>query len=125
MSAVSFSHYYFVKFPKEPDFSDELSDILNYIETSTGDPKSVYFQVRSATYMYYLISSLESPYDYDMSRENAEDTYWKFVFHFPDEIDPDNYIYIVKNTDEDFINRLNEYSFECYESGMYRVYYNK
>ncbi len=127
--AASFCFYYFLRYPKEvyPQifFSGEYSGILDYIETSTGEPKSVYVSSGEQSYIYYLISAQVSPYEYDMSREDATVTYWKFVFRFPDEIDPDNCIYVVRETDEEYISVLEEYPFECYSSGMYRLYYRE
>lgn len=127
--AVSFIHYYFLRYPSEvyPQsyFADEYSDILNYIETDTGEPKSVYVTSGGLPYIYYLVSAQISPYEYDMSRENATETYWKFLFYFPDDISPENCIYLVRETDESYISILEEYPFECYSDGMYRLYYTK
>ena len=127
--AISFVTYYFLRYPSElyPQayFADEYRDILDYIETDTGEPKSVYVTSEVQPYIYYLVSAQISPYEYDMSRENATETYWKFLFYFPDSISPENCIYIVRETDENYISVLEEYPFECYSSGMYRLYYIK
>lgn len=127
--AISFLSYYFLRYPTEeyPQylFADEFSDMLDYIETDTGEPKSVYISdsVQEA-YIYYCVSTQVDPYDYDMSRWNATETYWKFLFYFPDTIHEDC-MYLVRETEEEHIHILEEYPFECYSSGMYRLYYMK
>lgn len=121
---VSFTDTYFNKYPIEeyPQmlFADTYEDILEFIESETGEPKSVYVD---ASYIYYLLSARVNPYEITWDELRVK-THWKYLFGLPDEI-YENCIYIVRETDEDFIARLKEHPFEVYHSGMYNCYYIK
>ena len=119
---ISFFHYYFFKYPldvyPQDFFADTCKDILDFIETDTGKPKVVYMD---ASYIYYLLSAEEDPYEANLLETNP-DTYWKYVFHLPEKID-ENAIYIVRETNTEYLEKLQQMSFDVYQSGMYKCYY--
>lgn len=119
---VSYAQYYFCKYPQDiyPQdfFADTCKEITDFIEIGTGEPKVVYMD---ASYIYYLLGAEEDPYEANLT-ETKPETYWKYVFHLPEEIGTDS-IYIVRETNEAYKARLQEYPFEVYHSGMYDCYY--
>ena len=119
---ASFFHYYFFVYPQDvyPQdfFADTCKDIIDFIEVGTGEPKVVYMD---ASYIYYLLSAEVNPYEAGLT-ETYPETYWKYVFHLPEEID-ENAIYIIRETNTDYKSRLQEMSFDVYRSGMYECYY--
>ena len=74
-----------------------------------------------ASYIYYLLSAEEDPYEANLLETNP-DTYWKYVFHLPEKID-ENAIYIVCETNTEYLEKLQQMSFDVYQSGMYKCYY--
>ena len=124
---LTFANYYFREYAEtdftQEYFADTYKDIIDFIETSTGEPKVVY---TNTSYIYYFLSELLDPYEADI-RQNGTRSYWKYVFNLPDTMEMD-VIYIFNNTDEG-INQLMEtiegYGFEKYESGMLTCYYKK
>ena len=119
---LSFTYYYFNEYSRDvyPQsyFADTCKDIIDFIEVGTGEPKVVYMD---APYIYYLLSAEVNPYEAGLT-ETYPETYWKYVFHLPEEIDG-NAIYIVRETNTDYKSRLQEMSFDVYRSGMYECYY--
>ena len=69
----------------------------------------------------FTLSAEVNPYEAGLT-ETYPETYWKYVFHLPEEID-ENAIYIVRETNTDYKSRLQEMSFDVYRSGMYECYY--
>lgn len=121
---IGFARYYFTKMPRFTDFRELYPDILEFIETSTGEPKVVY---TSTPYIYYLLSARVSPYDVDLKNDPMA-TYWKFVFHLPDPVgeDGEDYIFIVNGDNAEYLDKLRTYySFDEYKSGMYYCFYKK
>lgn len=125
--AFSFCRYYFLQYPDklypQDYFAGEYGALLDYMEENIEKPKEVY--LLDSSYIYYLVSSQESPYVYDMSREDREKQYLSFHFNapYPENVDPENSVYIVRETYGDAIEELEKYDYNYYEYGMYRLYY--
>ena len=125
---VSFARYYFLRYPTDvyPQrfFANTYKDVTDYIETNTGEPKVVF---TNASYIFYFLSEKLDPFEANIP-QNGTKTYWKYVFELPEEMET-NAIYVIRETTEDYIkeytNKLEEYSYEKYESGMFRCYYKK
>lgn len=124
---VRFTHYYFGDYLEniEPSFMfyDTYEEITRFIETETGSPKSVYVDNPNIQYVYYFLTDRVNPFEANIN-ENGTGSYWKYVFGLPEEIDTEA-IYIVKTFNDNYINKLSDYPFEVYTSGMYSCYYMK
>lgn len=123
----SFCCYYFGRYPAEiyPQdyFAGEYGGILDYIDEKIEKTREVH--VLDTSYIYYLVSSQESPYAYDMSRADCGKRYSRFCFDaaYPETVDFENCVYIVRETNLDAVRELEKYGAQSYEYGMYRLYY--
>lgn len=121
---VLFANTYFNKYPVEeyPQFlfADTYEELMEFIESETGEPKSVYVD---AADIYYFLSAKVNPYELEWIDQNVE-SHWKYLFGLPNEMN-ENCIYIVRDTNEKISEQLEERSFAVYHSGMYNCYYIK
>lgn len=117
-----FAGYYFIKYPKDiyPQtlFADTCEDIIEFVEREREETTAVYMD---ASHIYYLLSIKADPYEVNLT-ETRPETYGKYTFYLPDEID-ENAVYIVRETNTEYCARLQEMSFDVYHSGMYNCYY--
>lgn len=117
-----FAQYYFVEYREDiyPQylFTSTYEDILAQLEEGGVSDRKIYVE---SEYIYYLLSAKISPYEYNIWVTGTEQ-YQNVVFHLPEEIEPDA-VYIVRDTNAEYIGRLqNMYKEQC-SDGMFVCYY--
>ena len=117
-----FAEYYFVEYREDiyPQylFTSTYEDILDQLEEGGVSDRKIYVE---SEYIYYLLSAKISPYEYNIWVTGTEQ-YQNVVFHLPEEIEPDA-VYIVRDTNAEYIGRLqNMYKEQC-SDGMFVCYY--
>ena len=100
------------------DIFISYEDILAQLEEGGVSDRKIYVE---SEYIYYLLSAKISPYEYNIWVTGTEQ-YQNVVFHLPEEIEPDA-VYIVRDTNAEYIGRLqNMYKEQC-SDGMFVCYY--
>ena len=117
-----FVNYYFFHYSEEiyPQylFTSTFEKIYENLQKEDVSDKTIYID---AEYIYYLLSAKITPYEYNIWVSGTEQ-YKNVVFHLPDAIEPDA-VYIVRETNEEYIGRLqNTYQEQCSDE-MFVCYY--
>lgn len=131
-----FAKYYFMDYTDDTYLLDwfnfKLEDPLEYLE---GLPKKVseritYIGDMNFTYIFFLGSTQIAPTEYNELVDDKPYTLWlwtesygKYRFNFPEEIDPAGN-YIVPETSQEYIQLYEEYGFEGTHVGKYYVFVN-
>lgn len=122
ISYASFTKFYFTEF-KTPQwlFADEYSASLEYLDENLADNSSnIYIDSPyNPAYIYYLGSSLISPYEYNLPKNGVGD-YNQYKFHLPSEIDMKG-IYIVSEFNTDYLEKLKVLDFNLTKVDTYFV----
>ena len=117
-----FANYYFFHYSEEiyPQylFTSTFEKIYENLQKEDVSDKTIYID---AEYIYYLLSAKITPYEYNIWVSGTEQ-YKNVIFHLPDAIEPDA-VYIVRETNEEYIGRLqNTYQEQCSDE-MFVCYY--
>lgn len=128
ISFISFFHYYFFEYKTDryPQslFAHEYTEAYDYVKTGldeTLSEKTTYIVSDLNNYVYFLVSSKTSPYDYDLIN-NGTERYKNYIFSPPSEIDV-NAVYIVAQSKTDYLAQLSTLEFTLEKKGTYYVCY--
>jgi 4-amino-4-deoxy-L-arabinose transferase-like glycosyltransferase len=128
-SGVSFMKYYFFDYKEatypQHLFANEFDSALEYLNSldETIHNRTTYIGNMKCTYIYFLGSTLTSPYGFDIQK-NGVRSYKNYIFKLPDTID-ENSNYIVRKTESDFMKQLEERGFQKVNFDEYTLYYMK
>ncbi len=134
---LSFGKYYFTDYVKDTYLIDlfnfTFEDVLVYIEDELPQGVSdrmTYIGDGNQTYMFYLCSTMTSPYDYNETPGEASQdlTRWtesfkNYYFNFPEKIDPAGN-YIVPDTSARYVEEYEAYGMEKIHIGNHYLFWN-
>lgn len=132
---ISFAHYYFVDYKDDtyliPLFQHKFEMALEYLNTEVDEKiavRTTYIGDLNQTYIYYLGSTMISPYEYNKLEIQDSQHLWEWTakyknynFNLPESIDM-NANYIIVDTNKDYINKLIEAGFEYVVKDHYYVF---
>ena len=130
-----FVTYYFSSYQEDtyliPLFQHKFEEALEYIETEVPPEvaqRVTYIGDLNQTYIYYLGSTLLSPYQYNQLEVEDNQHLWEwaanynnFDFNLPEQIRIHSN-YIVVDTNQEYCKRLDELGFTSIKKGHYYVY---
>lgn len=133
----SFIKYYFVDYTKDTYLIDlfnfKFDDVLDYIERdlpSDVENRTTYIGGGNQTYIYYLTSTMVSPYDYNELTDDKPYTLWQwtqvyknYVFDFPEVVDPAGN-YIVPETSTEYVDLYRQYGFKEEHIDTHYLFWN-
>ncbi|MCR5102557.1 MAG: glycosyltransferase family 39 protein [Butyrivibrio sp.] len=110
---IMFAKYYFIDNADHQYylFQEELDEAVSFVQESDElNYKMIYFvhnnQPYVPPYIFYLLATKESPYDYNISSTGTS-SYANYVFDAPEEINPDG-VYIVYEGNDEYVTQLQE-----------------
>ncbi|MDE7415674.1 MAG: glycosyltransferase family 39 protein [Lachnospiraceae bacterium] len=123
---VSFTHYYFVKYPTDiyPQslFADTYEGILGHLQEKHLDDKPVYIFEYNNYYIYYMLGAECDPYEVNLP-DYGTNPIKNIYFGVFDQIEA-SAVYIIRETDAGHIQQVKELGLELqYAEGMYQCYY--
>ena len=141
---ICFSKYYFFDYTEDTYLIDlfnfKFDDVLSYIDENmpaSVKERNTYVLGVNQTYIFYLGSTMTSPYEYNELVQDNSYTLWlwtqiykNYRFYFPEEFDPPKEFdpsgnYIVPETSENYINQLEEHGLEKLHIGNYYLFWNQ
>ena len=141
---MRFSKYYFFDYTEDTYLIDlfnfKFDDVLSYIDENmpaSVKERNTYVLGVNQTYIFYLGSTMTSPYEYNELVQDNSYTLWlwtqiykNYRFYFPEEFDPPKEFdpsgnYIVPETSENYINQLEEHGLEKLHIGNYYLFWNQ
>lgn len=134
---ASFINYYFCDYTKDTYLMDlfnfTFEDVLQYMEDDLLEgvaDRTTYIGDGNQTYIYYLCSTMTSPYEYNTLVDDEPYTLWQWTqryknyeFNFPENIDPVGN-YIVPETSTKYIEMFEQYGFEKEHIGTHYLFWN-
>lgn len=121
---ISFSRYYYFRYKDEINpqylFAHPFSDAFIYVNENIDKSKQVNIEPNYQGYIYFLLSSKTSPYDFDI-QTNGVDSYLNYNFNLPHDIDIES-VYLVAKTNTSFIDRISNLGFSQIEFELYYLY---
>ena len=134
---ASFVKYYFCDYTNDTYLIDlfnfQFEDVLEYMEKELPEEvaeRVTYIGDSNQTYIFYLGSTLTTPYEYNQLIDDSPYTLWlwtesykNYRFNFPEEIDPLGN-YIVPETSIDYIQMYEQYGFEKVHIGTHYLFWN-
>jgi hypothetical protein len=124
---IYFMKYYFIEYKEatypQHLFATRFNSVLEYLsslDTSIKE-RTTYIGNMKCAYIYFLGSTLTSPYDFDI-QNNGTDSYENYIFKLPETID-ENSNYIVRKTEGEFMKQLEELGFLKVTFDEYTLYY--
>lgn len=134
---VFFVKYYFCEYTKDTYLIDlfnfQFDDVLAYMENELPEgvaERTTYIGDGNQTYVYYLCSTMTSPYEYNVLTDDEPYTLWlwtqsyqNYRFNFPEEIDPIGN-YIVPETSTRYIQMYEQYGFTKEHIGTHYLFWN-
>ncbi len=126
---MGFMKYYFFDYKEDsyPQhlFATQFDEVLEYVDSlgTNISTRTTYIGNMKCAYIYFLGSTLISPYDFNIM-ENGTESYKNYIFELPDSID-ENSNYIVRRTEGDFMKSLEGLGFEKVDFEEYYLYYSK
>ena len=134
---ASFVKYYFCDYTNDTYLIDlfnfQFDDVLGYMEKELPEEvaeRVTYIGDGNQTYIFYLGSTLTTPYEYNQLIDDRPYTLWlwsqsykNYRFNFPEEIDPLGN-YIVPETSIDYIQKYDQYGFEKVHIGTHYLFWN-
>lgn len=132
-----FTKYYFFDYTDDTYLIDlfnfKFEDVLVYMKNELPErvaERTTYIGDGNQTYIYYLGSTMISPYDYNILEDDKPYTLWlwtesyqNYRFNFPEEIDPSGN-YIVPETSTEWITLYEQYGFEKEHIGTHYLFWN-
>ena len=132
ISFVSFSHYYFLKYPKEVQNSYQFvakNDMDKALDVASEfQDKTIYVNDYSSgqTYIYTLLYEKINPYEFNQTvkiKDYLVKSYKNYVFEIPEILDEDA-VYILYKEDSK-MKELQESNFEMIDCHNFKVLYKK
>lgn len=120
----TFTRYYFTIYPThiypQAMFEMTCEEALEYIKENDINCK-IYYDFDQQGYIYYLMSNLQSPYDFPVEIDMAN--YKNNYFKLPETIE-EKACYVVKETNTDYMEQLeNSFDFTKEKVGAYFIFY--
>lgn len=125
--SFSFLKYYFLEYKEDvypqhlfAGTYEEAIDYLNGLGEGISN-RTTYIGNMKQAYIYFLGSTLTSPYEYDIQKTGTK-SYKNYIFSLPTEIDL-SCNYIVRKSESSFIEKMDMFEFKKIEFGEYYLYY--
>lgn len=119
-SSLLFYRFYFISQVRQDAihfyFAPEINEAVQYVENNLDDSqRKIYIGYSPETYIYYLLATQTSPYEFDIE-ENGAKSYKNYEFTLPEEID-ETAAYIIMKVDGNWGEGNKRYN--AFESGRY------
>ena len=120
---ASFLKYYFFDYVADtyPIYlmAGDMTEAVEYAESINTEGNDTYIGYVHQAQMYYTVAKMPPFYEQTFPSKD----YGKIHYYLPDAIDY-TVVYIVRNTEEDYLEQLRNLHFEEKQCGEYSVFYN-